>query len=528
MKRFHSYGPVDSRTHFTVPRTDLVQTCLESLVGDAENGGHYFTIFAPRQSGKTWLMRQVKGDIEALHEDRFSVGAMSMQGVIMEETDADALFFRQTVRLFSDAFGIDIDAPTAWDDWVTLFSLRNGVFPHPVILFIDEFDSLPQRIIDRLTTLFRDMYLNRETYRLHGLALIGVRAVLGVGSRRGSPFNIQRSLHVPNFTASEVEDLFSQYEKERGQKVEDTVVQNVYEATNGQPGLVCWFGELLTEKYNPGDHTPLDHRVWKRVWRKARFTEPNNTVMNLIAKARDSQYRERVMAIFARDDLPFSFHDPICNHLYLNGVIIPHTQGETETDGREVCRFSSPFIQSCLYSAFGMEMTRTMPVRPLQPLDDLSDVLDGPDLNLSGLMDRYQDYLNRLKANGHDIWSHQARRTDLRIREAAGHFHLYAWLYNAIGSDCHLSPEFPTGNGQVDLLIQCGEKWGIIEIKSFSTLRQMKLARHQAAHYAARLGLDSVMVVIFLSDASPDALDSLSGEESIDGVRVRVRAIDIG
>ncbi len=395
MKRFHSYGPVDSRTHFTVPRTDLVHICLESLVGDAENGGHYFTIFAPRQFGKTWLMRQVKGTIEALHEKRFTVGAMSIQGIIMEETDEDAVFFRQTPRLFSDAFGIDIDAPTAWDDWVTLFSLRKGVFSRPVILFIDEFDSLPQRIIDRLTTLFRDMYLNRENYRLHGLALIGVRAVLGVGSRRGSPFNIQRSLHVPNFATAEVEDLFRQYKEEREQPVKDAVVRNAYEATNGQPGLVCWFGELLTEKYNPGKSNPIDDRVWKRVWRKVRFTEPNNTMMNLIAKAGQPEHQERVIAIFARDDLPFSFHDPVCNHLYLNGIIVPKSQGESDSEAREVCRFSSPFIQSCLYSAFGMDMTRTMPVRPLQPLDDLSDVLDGPELNLSGLMDRYQDYLKR-------------------------------------------------------------------------------------------------------------------------------------
>jgi hypothetical protein len=43
---------------------------------------------------------------------------------------------------------------------------------------------------------------------LHGLALIGVRAVLGVDSERGSPFNIQRSLHVLNFTLDEVTDLF--------------------------------------------------------------------------------------------------------------------------------------------------------------------------------------------------------------------------------------------------------------------------------------------------------------------------------
>jgi hypothetical protein len=46
MRRFHSYGPVNARSHFSVPRTDLVNHCLNSLIGsDSDNeGGHYFTI----------------------------------------------------------------------------------------------------------------------------------------------------------------------------------------------------------------------------------------------------------------------------------------------------------------------------------------------------------------------------------------------------------------------------------------------------------------------------------------------------
>jgi len=76
---------------------------------------------------------------------------------------------------------------------------------------------------------------------LHGLALIGVRAVLGVDSERGSPFNIQRSMYVLNFTKDEVYDLYNQYIEESGQRVEDEVIASVYRVTRGQPGLVCWF-----------------------------------------------------------------------------------------------------------------------------------------------------------------------------------------------------------------------------------------------------------------------------------------------
>lgn len=63
MRRFHSYGPVDCRYHFCVDRQALVERCMDQLVGVPDEGGHYFTIWAPRQTGKTWLMRQMREEI---------------------------------------------------------------------------------------------------------------------------------------------------------------------------------------------------------------------------------------------------------------------------------------------------------------------------------------------------------------------------------------------------------------------------------------------------------------------------------
>lgn len=126
-----------------------------------------------------------------------------------------------------------------------------------------------------------DMYLKRDTYILHGLALIGIRAVIGVESLRGSPFNVQRSLRVPNFCRSEVDELFRQYREESGQEIQPGISREIYELTRGQPGLACWFGELLTEKYNPGREKTIGMETWKLVRRKAGFTEPNNTVVFL-------------------------------------------------------------------------------------------------------------------------------------------------------------------------------------------------------------------------------------------------------
>ena len=83
MRRFHSYGPVDSRFHYCVERREMVEQCVLQIVGSDEEGGHYFTIWAPRQTGKTWLMRRAIEKIQAEHGDRYTVGRMSMQGVVL-------------------------------------------------------------------------------------------------------------------------------------------------------------------------------------------------------------------------------------------------------------------------------------------------------------------------------------------------------------------------------------------------------------------------------------------------------------
>jgi len=369
------------------------------------------------------------------------------------------------------------------------------------------------------------MYLKRESYLLHGLALDGVRAVLGVASDRGSPFNVQRSLHVPNFTAQEVEDLFGQYQAESGQKVEPAVVREVFRMTRGQPGLVCWFGELLTEKHNPGSDQTIGLEHWRDVYRMSLSREWNNTVLNLVKKAR-GEHRPHVVELFGKSDVPFKLDAEWCNYLYLNGVIDVDTVEAENGMKTDICRFSSPFVQERLYNALTDDLVgdRT-PILALEPLDDLADVFAGAELDLPALLERYKAYLVRLAAKGINPWLDQPRRADLRLTEAVGHFHLYAWLQQAIGRRCVVSPEFPTGNGKVDLHLRHRDKRGIIEVKSFVDQHEFHRAREQAAYYAGSLDLDSVTLALFVPTVDENVLEQLAGEQVVDGVRVVVVAI---
>jgi predicted AAA+ superfamily ATPase len=60
MRKFSSYGPIDSELHYHVPRQQLIEGAIQQLKGDnPDKGGHYITVWAPRQTGKTWIMQQV-------------------------------------------------------------------------------------------------------------------------------------------------------------------------------------------------------------------------------------------------------------------------------------------------------------------------------------------------------------------------------------------------------------------------------------------------------------------------------------
>ncbi len=535
MRRFHSYGPVNSEQHFCVARTELVNQCLNQLLD-----GSYFTIWAARQTGKTWLMRQVLQEISQRYGDKFALHLFSignLRGFEYHKTHINEDIGEVMIpEALSGILAEKLPGKPqlkVWKDFVALFNRQGGLWDRPVILLIDEVDSAPPMLLDLLVGRFRELYLDRASNWLHGLALTGVRAVVGLDSPRGSPFNIQRSLHVPNFSQAEVLDLYQQYQQESQQEIEAAVVEQVYTSTRGQPGLVSWFGELLTEKHNPAKNEaerfakPITMATWYQAWNSARYLEPNNTVMNLVAKARDEEYQPFLLKLFNHSDIPFLFHDPLHNYLYTHGLVEPETVQEADGGWLNKCRFSSPFIQDCLYDALSRELvTETEAILPLHPLDELTDVFEQEELNLPALLTRYQDYLVRLKAKGINPWKSQPRRqSDFHLTEAVGHFHLYAWLKEALSRRCVVSPEFPTGNGKVDLHIRCGKKRGIIEIKSFVDMYRFKKERQTAATYAKRLGLPQLTMAVFVPLDDEEVLAKLSGETAIDGVQVITVAI---
>jgi hypothetical protein len=497
MRKFSSYGPPNNKLHYYVPKDALIASTLMQLKGQApDEGGHYITVWAPRQTGKTWIMREVVLTLE--RETEFDVVILSLQ-FLAGVTDVD-----RVVQLIAEKLIKQLNLNLTINTLANFEQLfERGILTKPLILILDEFDALDPAAISGLVGVFRHIYNTRQNqagkstaekdYLLHGMALIGVRAVLGVENVKGSPFNIQRSVHIPNLTYDEVVYLFNWYQQESKQSIESDVIDRIWYEFQGQPGLTCWFGELLTETYNQATDQPITMSYFEGVYADALDLLPNNNILNIISKAKQAPYKSFVLDLFqTKKKIKFTYHDPIINFLYMNGVVdVEHVSA-----GQNYVKFPCPYIQKQLFNHFARELYHEMDGL-YDPFEDLSDTITDEGLNIRQLLLRYEQYL---QANREQVLKEAPRRKDdLRVYEAVFHFHFYLYLVSFFRSyEVQIHPEFPTGNGSIDLLIHyAGQVFGL-ELKSFADKQQYSKALIQAAKYGQQLGLTTIWLVLFI------------------------------
>jgi len=497
-RKFSSYGPVNASIEYCAPRTELIQKAVNQLIGEkTEDGGHYFTVWAPRQTGKSWLLNQTMRKLQT--DERFYVAKIELQLGFKDALPAVQYIVEQINMNLKFNFKI----PETLKEFQDLFKKNN--FKKPIILILDEFDDLTKNAIDDIVSVFRNIFNLRKKdsgtafeyeYQLHGVALIGVRSVIGIENPKGSPFNVQRSLHIPNLTFEEVKLMFDDYQHEWQQKIDADVIEKLYYETNGQPGLVSWFGELMCEKYNKDLNEPITIKHWKRVYMFASQVEPNNTIMNLISKAQQTEHVDMVLELFKTEvKTPFLFDNLSINFLYMNGVIIFEEDNNQIENQSTYMKFSCPFVQKRLFNRFANQFYKNMGL-VIKPFEDIDHIITDTDIYVSNLLRRFQLYFNE---NKHWLLKNApTRNTDGRIFEATYHFILFSWLQQYLSGMAGVTPEFPTGNGKIDLLISMNKKIYGIEVKSYSNHRKFEESIKQAAHYAVQLKVSEITLAVFV------------------------------
>lgn len=486
MRVFNTSGPCDPDKHYTVMREALVAEG-QKLVDD----GRYFTIFAPRQAGKTTYFQLL---FRQLQPDGYLPIWISFEGL---HTIGRTKFYA-TMReyLLQELGNHNIDIAQPIEDQVD-FQRFFTQLPGHVVLVIDEFEAIPDVALSELLHIFRAMYQRRQYHSLHALLLIGVSTLAELVVSSASPFNIVDQLQIDYFTFAEVQDLIGQHVTETGQRFDDAVITAIYENTQGQPGLVCALCQHLVEKMVPDLTQPVTMaQVYPTIrhFLTARF---DKNILNIVQKAREkSDFMLQVL--FDDNPIPFTLNDPNIAYLYAHGVI---------DNIDDTVQIRVPLYSKALLTAFRPLINGETKHFTTSAHESLSQFVSDGGLNLHRLLEYYRAYVHRR--------GFRAFNTD-QLKEGAWHYSLDGFLNFFIEQlNGEIFVEVPSGRGRTDLLILYQQHKYIIETKVFTTQRRYENGKHQLADYLSTEGLVEGYYVVFSNKHSET--DTLFFDEMIDG-----------
>ena len=89
-------------------------------------------------------------------------------------------------------------------------------------------------------------------------------------------------------------------------------------------------------------------------------------------------------------------------------------------------------------------------------------------------------------------------------------------------------PEFPAGNGRIDIVIKDKKgNLGIIEVKSFTTIRKLKKWKEQIERYARKLGVKEAAMALFVEFDEEKYLKAIRDEYEKDGIKIYIEPLVI-
>ena len=246
MRFFNTTGPVVPADHYCVPPLERLD--LAELVRLLHNK-RYFVLHAPRQSGKTTVLLAFRDLINAGGEYQCVYANFEAGQAMHEDVDAAmrAILYELASRAQEAGDGF---LEEAWPAILGRAGAGNALggclsqwatnADKPLVVLIDEIDSLVGNTLLSVLRQLRSGYDRRPTAFPHSIVLCGLRDVRDYRIESGgSPFNIMAtSLRLGDFSRRQVEALLAQHVEETGQDFAPAAVQRIWNRTRGQPWLV--------------------------------------------------------------------------------------------------------------------------------------------------------------------------------------------------------------------------------------------------------------------------------------------------
>ncbi len=498
MRYFNTSGPNIPAKHYTVQRTDLIKKGIE-LVNDER----YFTIWAPRQTGKSTYSRQLA---EKLTEQNYKVAHINFENYIDEKIET---FIKSFKRNISEFWNINYDFETIPDFFEQIQNQKHG----KCVLIIDEVEGINKDYFNVFLHSIRNAYHSRENHCLKSVILVGVSNIVGVVSDNASPFNITDNLNVPYFTDAEVLDLLGQHENETGQLFETNVKQKISEITANQPGLVNGFAKKLVEDYPAKKTLTYDDYLKIEDWYLTEAIDKNFS--NILNKAKEERsFVERLL--FTEEKIPFTIDRPSIKLLHTNGLIKKDKDGFVE--------FWVPFYKKRLYDAFypytngeQSQISRTIFVKDYFTETGV--------LKLEKLIETYKEYIKKRGFNPHREKDENGNYKS--IKEAALIYSFETYIHAVINElSGKIYREANTGLGKSDMIINLKNNELLIETKIYTSPKRFTEGKKQLAYYCKTLGQTRGIYLVYCPNDTRYPETVTEQTEQINGVELSTFLIE--
>lgn len=481
---FNTAGPCRPEIHYMLPPTSRLPQ-----VGQLIAEQSYFVLHAPRQTGKTTALLTLARELTAAGQYVAALVSVEVGAPFSDDPGTAELAILGSWRRAATAQLPEALHPPPWpttDPGDRIGSaLRAWVqaAPRPLVLFLDEVDTLQNDALLSILRQLRDGYTHRPHAFPHALALVGLRdvrdyKVASGGSIRlhtSSPFNIKaESITLRSFTPQEVATLYQQHTGDTGQVFTPEATARAFELTQGQPWLVNALARQAVRVVVTDSTTPITVEHIDAA--KELLIERQDTHLDSLAeRLREPRIRRIIEPMLAgttltdvpQDDIRFVLDLGLCRRNEAGKLVI-----------------ANPIYREVLPRVLADAAWSSLPT--IQP----TWLTPEGRLDVTGLLDAFLAFWRQ---HGQPLLA------AVHYHEVAPHIVLMAFLHRVVNGGGTLEREYAIGSGRMDVCVRYGADTLALELKVWRDGERDPLAAGlaQLDGYLSGLGLDTGWLVLF-------------------------------
>jgi len=483
-KTFNTAGLCFPEDHYMVDPLKRMQD-IEQLIEQKL----YFTLHAPRQTGKTTYLHALARKLNA--EAKYIALVVSFEqagykGITQEQANEVlnfSIYQKARGQLPNDYWPENPQSKKFLNlnHYLKKWSENQE---KPIVLFIDEIDALLDDILISILRQLRDGYQDRPKHFPSSVALVGLRDIREYKAKirdgyaslgTASPFNVKsESLLLKNFTRQEVFELLEQHTQATGQVFTDEVKEEVFNLSDGQPWLTNALARQVVSKILADDYSK---EITIDIVKEARvqlILRRDTHLDSLVDKLKEDRVKRIVQAIINGDNLPVDIFDDDILYARDLGIV-----GQTDP-----LQFANPIYAEILPRIMASSIQSSIPMEIQTPW---FVNLDGT-LNMEKLLKEFQKFYRRNSG----AWLGR-----FEYKESAQHLLLMAFLQRVVNSGGEIIREMAVGNGRIDILVKFGKQEFALELKIKRDEYTIEDGKEQLGRYLDRLGLNEGYLVIF-------------------------------